>query len=167
LGIDQLPGGVEGVIDRSKPCAVGIRNRSFGRAATLFADARYGFHPETGELCAQLLDIKGVGTHRDAAVSENPRNSGLLSLADALREFALQRLIQRLSLCQPDEQQPSAWNTVKFYAILDTGLKYADGFVNPATGLKNERCVLAVRQAQSRAFVNYNGYAFFMARKCF
>jgi hypothetical protein len=46
---------------------------------------------------------------------------------------------------------------VQTYAIIDTGLRYADAQVNPATGLTGERCVLSVRQRHSRAFVNYNG----------
>lgn len=43
LGIDKLPGGVQDVLDFNQTCS-GIRNRSYGRAATLFANqGRYGF----------------------------------------------------------------------------------------------------------------------------
>jgi hypothetical protein len=105
-----------------------------------------------------MLDVKGLGTHVSAAVSDNPRNTGLLSCADALREFAMQRLIARVCERQPVSQYPTPWRTVEFYAIIDTGLQYTG--LNPATGLKGERCVLTVRQRQSRAFVNYNGYNF-------
>eukprot|EP01004_Peranema_trichophorum_P003302 NODE_2299_length_1622_cov_42.072048_g1971_i0.p1 GENE.NODE_2299_length_1622_cov_42.072048_g1971_i0~~NODE_2299_length_1622_cov_42.072048_g1971_i0.p1 ORF type:complete len:253 (+),score=50.95 NODE_2299_length_1622_cov_42.072048_g1971_i0:818-1576(+) len=49
-------------------------------------------------------------------------------------------------------------STVQFYAIIDTGLQYTSK--NPATGGEQEKCVLAVRQRQSRAFVSYQGYNF-------
>jgi hypothetical protein len=116
------------------------------------------FDPESGELVATLLDVKGCGTHADALVADNARNTGLLSCADALREFAMQRLLARVCERQPAWRHPSPWRCVEFYAIIDTGLKYAG--VNPATGLAGERCVLTVRQRQSRAFVHYHGYNF-------
>lgn len=48
--------------------------------------------------------------------------------------------------------------TVPFYALLDTGLQYSG--MNPATGWQGERCVLAVRQRQSRLFDAYDGMNF-------
>ena len=44
---------------------------------------------------------------------------GLLNLADALKELAVQRLLQRLA-----ELRGESWTTVRYYALLDTGLHY-------------------------------------------
>ena len=103
------------------------------------------------------MEVKGLGTHKRAAFGENPRNTGLLNLADALREFAVQRLIQRLLEIKGKSSEMSC---VKFYAILDTGLAYGPEQINPSTGWTGEMCVLAIRQRQSRAFVHYEGYNF-------
>eukprot|EP00930_Biecheleria_cincta_P029584 TRINITY_DN20556_c0_g3_i1.p1 TRINITY_DN20556_c0_g3~~TRINITY_DN20556_c0_g3_i1.p1 ORF type:complete len:619 (+),score=134.64 TRINITY_DN20556_c0_g3_i1:38-1894(+) len=160
LGIDKIPGGLEGVLDLEQRRS-GIRQRSGGRAATfLVNDGEYAF---TGDgsggsrsfLVAGMLDVKGVGTHIASDHSSNVRNTGLLNYADALREFGLQRLVQRVA-----DIEGEPWTTVKFYAILDTGLAYSDGQLNPATGWSGEKCVLCVRQRQSRAFVAYEGYNF-------
>lgn len=158
LGLDIAEGGVEAFVDTERPVCSGIRIRSGGRAATLFLnDGRYGFDSSDGSLRATLMDVKGLGTHEHSAFAENPKNTGLLNLADALREYALQRLMQRL--CEL-EKESGEWSTVRFYGIIDTGLQYADGQVNPSTGFLNEKCVLLLRQRQSRAFVHYDGYNF-------
>ena len=75
-----------------------------------------------------------VGTHKCSNHGANPRNTGLLNLADGLREFAIQRLVQRLA-----DLEGQQWGTVRFYGLLDTGLQYKG--VNPATGWTNERCL--------------------------
>ena len=51
-----------------------------------------------------------------------------------------------------------AWGTVQCYGLIDTGLQYKE--VNPATGWVGERCVLTVRQRQSRLFDDYDGFNF-------
>ena len=99
-----------------------------------------------------MLDTKGIGTHIKCDIDE-PRRTGLLNYADALREVGLQRLVQRLA-----ENEGQEWETTKFYAIIDSGLEYVGQ--NPATGWENEKCVLVVRQRQTRAFLSYEGYNF-------
>ena len=123
-----------------------VRARAGGRAATFFAEDKYGFDEESGCIEADLIDVKGCGTHRDVAYNA-PSHSGLLGLTDALRGLAVQRLLQRI--CEL-EGESKHWSTVQFYAILDTGLKYREGVVDPATGVPGDMCVLALRQAQSR-----------------
>mmetsp|Transcript_83025 Transcript_83025/g.138757 ORF Transcript_83025/g.138757 Transcript_83025/m.138757 type:complete len:440 (+) Transcript_83025:3-1322(+) len=147
LGITE----VANVVDFTDRKA-GIRIRSGGRAATFFVDGEYGFDAE-GFPTGRMMDVKGVGTHKCSNHGANPRNTGLLNLADGLREFAIQRLVQRLA-----DLEGQQWGTVRFYGLLDTGLQYKG--VNPATGWTNERCVLALRQPSSRAFLSYNGYNF-------
>jgi hypothetical protein len=39
---------------------------------------------------------------------------------------------------------------VKYLAVIDTGFKFKEGVVNPATGYEGDRCVLAIRQRNSR-----------------
>lgn len=56
------------------------------------------------------------------------------------------------------ELEGQKWETTKFYAILDTGMTYSG--INPATGWVNEKCVLTVRQRNTRAFLDYEGYNF-------
>ncbi|CAK0860322.1 unnamed protein product [Prorocentrum cordatum] len=99
-----------------------------------------------------MLDVKGVGTHSDALLS-SPKTTGLLNLADALTEVCYQRLVQRIA-----ELEGANWSTVRYYAILDTGLQYRS--TNPATGWDGERCVLLVRQPQSRFLDDYDGFNF-------
>jgi hypothetical protein len=88
---------------------------------------------------AGMLDVKGIGVHIKSAFTKSTKNTGLLNYADALREFGLQRLVQRLA-----DLEEQTWQTTKFYAILDTGMTYSG--INPATGWKDEKCVLCVRQ---------------------
>lgn len=155
LGIDKV--GIESVLDVSKRRS-GIRQRSGGRAATFFVDGAYWFSEAAQGvtmLDSVMVDVKGVGTHVSADHTSSQRNTGLLNFSDALRELGMQRLIQRVADLEGD-----TWATVKTYGLLDTGLSYVDGHLNPATGWTNERCVLCLRQRHSRAFVNYEGYNF-------
>ena len=157
LGLDRDPDSLSHMLDFSSVRS-GIRIRSGGRAAAFPIQNEFTVD-KYGNIHAHWIDVKGVGTHADAAHQENVRNTGLLNLADALREFAMQRLIQHL--CEREgEEGAGGWETVKFYGLVDTGLQYAEGHTNPATGWERERCVLAIRQRQSRAFINYFGYNF-------
>jgi len=123
-----------------------LRQRSGGRAATFLANDTYSFTPEHGDLCAEMLDVKGIGTHKGAAFTKTS-HTGLLGISDALRSLAMQRLVQRICEIEGEEEH---WSTVKFYAIIDTGLSFLDDVADPATNVKGQMCVLAVRQAQSR-----------------
>eukprot|EP00469_Lotharella_globosa_P009034 CAMPEP_0167773448 /NCGR_PEP_ID=MMETSP0111_2-20121227/1424_1 /TAXON_ID=91324 /ORGANISM="Lotharella globosa, Strain CCCM811" /LENGTH=868 /DNA_ID=CAMNT_0007663083 /DNA_START=8 /DNA_END=2615 /DNA_ORIENTATION=+ len=143
---------VDDYIDKSDLCSA-IRMRSGGRAATFFTNGgRYRF--VNGRLVAGMLDVKGIGTHELADVS-HPKVTGLLNYADALRGLMIQKLIQGLIDLEGLDHEVS---TVKFYGIIDTGLAYQGE--NPATGWKNEKCVLAVRQRQSRMLDGYEGFNF-------
>jgi len=101
-----------------------------------------------------MLDVKGIGTHVMADISSE-KVTGLLGLADALRELAFQRLVQRLLDL---EGFSDVMGTVPYYAIIDTGLVYSG--INPATGWTGESCVLLVRRRQSRLFDSYQGMNF-------
>lgn len=149
LGLDALEGGAAQVLDSDGPRKAGLRMRSGGRAATFFVGDTYSF--SGGALRADMLDVKGIGTHTHAEVGE--RTTGLLNLTDALLELAFQRLIQRL--VDLDEEP---WCTVRYYALIDTGLQYR--LTNPATGWESERCVLLVRQPQSRLLDDYDAFNF-------
>lgn len=149
LGLHR-PGELERLVDAGAPRKAALRLRSGGRAATFFVDGRYSISAEG--LQAQMLDVKGVGTHIDALVS-SPKTTGLLNLTDALTEVCYQRLVQRIA-----ELEGATWSTVRYYAILDTGLQYRS--TNPATGWEDERCVLLVRQPQSRLLDDYDGFNF-------
>jgi len=153
LGIDKLAGGVDQVVDTSGACKAGVRIRSGGRAATFLVRDEYHF--EASNLQSSMLEVKGIGTHIQADHTRSPKNTGLLNFADALRELCYQKLIQRIIELEGLTEQMSC---VKFYGLIDTGFKYNG--INPSTGWENERCVLAVRQRQSRAFMAYEGYNF-------
>ncbi|CAM9874815.1 unnamed protein product, partial [Heterosigma akashiwo] len=129
-----------------------IRQRSGGRAATFLVNSEYSFS-DGGFLNARMLDVKGVGVHKNADYFSSPKVTGLLNYADALRELAFHRLIAHLAA-----KDDGAWSTVQAYAILDTGLTYQG--LNPATGWRGEKCVLLVRQRQSRFFPGYDGFNF-------
>lgn len=153
LGVAQA-GGLDELLELKDPDSrrCGIRQRSGGRAATFFVDNQYTFD-EAGYVQADMLDVKGIGTHASAAGHVTPALSGLLNFADALKEMCIQQLIQRLSV-----KEKQRWKTIQTYALIDTGLKYTG--INPATGWQGERCVLTVRQQNSRAFLDYGGYNF-------
>ena len=155
LGLDKHPDGVDSVIDRKKIVS-GIRQRSGGRAANLFIGGEYSFD-SNGFLKADILNVKGLGTHSRANFKDSDKLTGMLSLGDALRELALERLIGRILEL---EEMSNFLNVVKTYAIIDTGLRYAEGEKDPASGAENQICVLTVRQRHSRALVSYNSYNF-------
>jgi hypothetical protein len=157
LGIDKLPHGVDDVLERA-PSAGAMRLRSGGRAAT------FAVGPDRDCLRGPWIDVKGVGTHTDADIS-SPHVTGLLCLADALRELGMQRLLQRVldsecgdSHLAGDHSATARPSTVALYGIIDTGLTYAG--INPATGWRNERCVLLLRQRQSRVVAEYECMSF-------
>jgi hypothetical protein len=145
-------GGITAAIDTAGKKKCGIRQRSGGRAATFLVDEMYSFDAD-GYLKADFLDVKGLGTHINAAAKIKPELSGLLGFADALKEMAIQQLVQRLG-----ELESQTWKTIQTYALIDTGLKYVGR--NPATGWVGERCVLTVRQPNSRVLASYGGYNF-------
>ena len=124
---------------------MGIRMRAGGRAATFMADDMYGFD-EVGAIQADMIDVKGCGTHVDRA-SKKVSHTGLLGKTDALRGLAVQKLVQRIAEL---EGEADVWNTVQFYGVVDTGLRYRRDVADPATGIEGEQCVLSLRQAQSR-----------------
>ena len=148
LGVENIDDYVD--CSTQKP---GFRIRSGGRAATFLV--RDAYHFEDGSLRASMIEAKGIGTHEEANFGASTKNTGMLSLADALRELCYQKLVQRIIEL---EELDDEFCCVQFYGLLDTGLKYVGE--NPATGWKGERCVLAVRQRQSRAFCSYGGYNF-------
>eukprot|EP00746_Dinoflagellata_sp_MGD_P040697 gnl/MRDRNA2_/MRDRNA2_19831_c0_seq1.p1 gnl/MRDRNA2_/MRDRNA2_19831_c0~~gnl/MRDRNA2_/MRDRNA2_19831_c0_seq1.p1 ORF type:complete len:456 (-),score=67.82 gnl/MRDRNA2_/MRDRNA2_19831_c0_seq1:511-1827(-) len=149
LGISGV-GGLEAMLDIQGPRKAGLRIKSGGRAATFLVNDEYSF--ANNHLKACMIEAKGIGTHIDGSI-ENPKTTGLLNLADALREVAFQRLLQRLAEIEGEE-----WSTVKYYGIIDTGIQYH--LTNPSTGWENERCVLLIRQPQSRLLDDYDGFNF-------
>lgn len=149
LGIGE---NLDSFVDEASARA-GIRIRSGGRAATFFVGDRYVIR-EDGGLCADMIEVKGLGTHVAADIS-SPRVTGLLGLADALRELCFQRLLQRLVELEGLED---SLGTVPCYALIDTGLRYQG--TNPATGWDGESCALLLRQPQSRLFDAYDGMNF-------
>jgi hypothetical protein len=113
-----------------------------GRAATLFVNDEYSFD-ENGKIQAKMFDVKGVGTsaiHQDLQL----KACGFLSAIDAFKELAFQRLIQRISDIT-SQKSDIKWGTVRYLAVIDTGFKFKEGVVNPATGYEGDRCVLAIR----------------------
>jgi deferrochelatase/peroxidase EfeB len=69
---------------------------------------------------------------------------GFLSAIDSFKELAFQRLLQRIADIS-NQTTEIKWGTVKYLAVIDTGFKFKDGVVNPATGYEGDRCVLAIR----------------------
>ena len=94
LGIAEA-GGVSAVVDAGQ-LKTGLRMRAGGRAATLFAGDAYGFaEAGGGSMVADRIDVKGLGTHVSFA-SKKVSHTGLLGQTDALRELAVQQLVQRI-----------------------------------------------------------------------
>ena len=159
---------------------MGMRMRSGGRAAQFFINDQYTIDT-TGSngllLEGQQIDVKGVGTHIQSDETRKER-SGLLGLGDALLELFWQRLLQRLVDNERHEQRKkrvaanterkeeeeeveeevASCSTVQCYALIDTGIQYKNQ--NPSTGTLGERCVLSVRQRQSRCLQSYNHPSF-------
>jgi len=157
LGIGSEGNAIQDLLDDSQ-CKMGLRMRAGGRAATLFAGDHYSFSDE-GFLVANLVDVKGCGTHANVACKK-VSHTGFLGKTDALRDLAVQRLIQRI--CELEGEQ-DAWGTVRFYGIIDSGLKYRSDIADPATGVMGDSCVLALRQAQSRLAADFPGVGDFAA----
>lgn len=76
------------VIDEDSARA-GLRIRSGGRAATFLVGDRYAIDKD-GTFCAEMIEVKGLGTHAHADIS-SPKVTGLLGCSDALREICFQR----------------------------------------------------------------------------
>lgn len=121
-----------------------FRLRGGGRAAVFPLNNQYSICPD-GRVKMDLLDVKGVGT-TILQPSVSTKACGFLNFVDALKEMAYQKLIQRLS----EKENEKIWKAVSYYAIIDTGIRFKQDVPNPATGYKGDRCVLVVRQAQSR-----------------
>jgi hypothetical protein len=165
LGIETRDD-LDALVDTTGRSVSGFRYRSGGRAVTLPVsepESSWDGTYSAGDLEFSRLyaDAKGVGTHEDADFS-NAKVTGLLGFADALREVAFQRLVQRLVEIDDgdgagDDGGPPL-STVQFYAIIDTGLRYEK--TNPATGWTGERCVIAVRQQSSRFLPEYDAMSF-------
>jgi len=144
------PGGdlfdlIEPIDDKisSQNSKIGLRMKGGGRAASFLVNDEYHWDDQ-GLFQADMLEVKGIGT---CILQEEfeLKACGLLSLVDALKEFAYEKLLQRISKIN---NQP--WGTVQYYAIIDTGLRFKANCKNPATGYPGDRCVLVVRQRQSR-----------------
>ncbi|KAJ4460968.1 hypothetical protein PAPYR_2821 [Paratrimastix pyriformis] len=121
----------------------GLRMKGGGRTTTFLVDDRAG-----------MLDVKTRGFQ--------PSANGLLPLTDALKELAYQRLFQRLAdLAGGRKPGGCGWETVRTLAIIETGLCFRSDIENPATGFRGDRCVLAVRQAQSRLVTSPDEVVFY------
>jgi hypothetical protein len=140
---------IESVVDlKSESRKAAIRMKGGGRVAIFFANDQYSFDAQ-GNTIADMLDVKGVGTsimQTDADL----KACGFLSAVDAFRELAFQRLLERISEFEITENGSRAWGTVKYLAVIDTGIRFKQGVINPATGYSGDRCVLVVRQRNSR-----------------
>ena len=148
----------------------GLRQRGGGRAATFLIDNKYKI-TSNGQFVADMLDVKGVGTHilcNDLAQDKN----GFLSAVDAMIEFLYQKLIQRIfdienEKCNSDgnqddkDTQKHNWGTVQMYGVIDTGLRFKDEIENPATGYKGDRIALIIRQRHSRLNASEDEPCFF------
>ena len=123
---------------------IGLRMRGGGRAATFLVDKQEYSWDKDGTFQSEMLEVKGLGTtilQKEIEV----KACGLLSFVDAIKEFAYQKLIQKIS-----EIENQNWATVGYYAILDTPFRCKSDVANPGTGYKGDRFVLVVRQRQSR-----------------
>ena len=131
----------------------GVRQKGGGRTTSFFIDNKYSFGD--GGILIEMIDVKGVGTTNMQKEFDSKAN-GFLPLTDALKELGYQRLIERV--CNIGDIE---WGTVKMLGIIDTGIKYRDGIMNPATGFMNDRCVLVLREAQSRLIPNIDSPVFY------
>eukprot|EP01126_Amoeba_proteus_P002254 TRINITY_DN10707_c0_g2_i1.p1 TRINITY_DN10707_c0_g2~~TRINITY_DN10707_c0_g2_i1.p1 ORF type:complete len:460 (+),score=109.55 TRINITY_DN10707_c0_g2_i1:128-1381(+) len=134
---------------------VALRMKGGGRAATFFVDSKYWFDPESGFMSANMIEVKGCGTSI-LHTSVTTKACGLLSLVDALKEFAYEKLLRRISVLEK-----SSWSTVGYYAVVDTGLRFKDDKPNPATGYLGDRCSLCMRQRQSRMISTFDEVVYY------
>lgn len=132
----------------------GIRQKGGGRAATFLVDSKYWFS-KAGEPQCDMIDVKGVGT-TSMQKSFEPSACGFLPLVDALKEFSYQHLIQHLA-----EREKTWWSTVQYYAIIDCGFGFKKDVANPATGFCGDRCVLLLRQRQSRCISAFDEIVYY------
>lgn len=133
---------------------MGIRLRGGGRVAVFFENDE--FWVKDTFIQANMFDVKGVGTsirQRDVDLKAN----GFLSIVDAFKEFAYQRLFQRIA----EKDQIEQWGTVQCYAIIDTGIRFKSDCANPATGYFGDRCVLSIRQRHSRLQANHDDVVYY------
>lgn len=146
---------LEELLDMSQcTSAVGSRLKGGGRAVTMFIGDQYKI-AEDGFLEIDAIDVKGLGTHRDARNTPKQAN-GFLNLEDALKEYCWEKLITQLT-----SESPSV-GTVQTYAIIDTGFSYKAGTLDPATGYTHgTRCVLLLRQRTSRNSAAYDDPCFY------
>lgn len=133
---------------------IGVRMKGGGRAASFLVDDKYSWN-DNGLFHADMLEVKGIGTSILQPEIEQ-KACGFLSYVDALKEFAYEKLIQRISVLENQ-----SWNTVQYYAIIDTGIKYKNNCKNPATGYEGDRCVLVVRQRQSRIISTFDEIVYY------
>ena len=134
-------GGLDSYFDYTKKKA-GIRLKGGGRAATFLVDNK--FKIEKGCFQAQMIDVKGVGTTKLQKYFD-PKACGFLSQVDAMKEFAYEKLINKVL-----QNSKSEFSTVGTYAIIDTAIRFGENVADPATGYKGDRCVLLLRQRTSR-----------------
>jgi hypothetical protein len=93
-----------------------------GESLSAFRPPRYGraaIRPVGGVAGSPgdgLLDVKGIGVASGAVPHHRDHGSGLLPLAEALEEFAFQRLIEKI-FCHAGTQ----FHALPVYAILDLG----------------------------------------------
>eukprot|EP01083_Nonionella_stella_P154885 499605_1 len=139
--------------DKMKP---GLRQRGGGRAVSFLVDNKYKI-TQNGLFTADMLDVKGVGTHVLCNDLDQKKN-GFLSAHDAMIEFLFQKLIQRIF---DIEHNNHSWGTVQMYAIIDTGLRFKKDIPNPATGYKGDKIALVVRQRHSRLSASDDEACFF------
>jgi len=131
----------------------GIRTKGGGRAANFMIDDSLAM--KNGKITTKFVNVKGVGTQKIAEKKEKKEN-GFLSLFDAIKEFCVQKLIQRIA-----EKEKTEWDTVQTYAIIDIGLKYKENIVNPATSFLGDLLGLTIRQGTSRYVSSPNESAFY------
>ena len=144
---------ITGKFDESQS-KIGVRMKGGGRACTFIINNEYCWN-EKGNFTADMVEVKGIGTTILQPEIEK-KACGFLSYVDALKEFAYQKLIHHIS-----ELENQEWNTVQYYAIIDTGIKYKENEANPATGYKGDRCVLCLRQRQSRIISCYDEIVYY------
>ncbi|KAH3762725.1 hypothetical protein Pelo_5429 [Pelomyxa schiedti] len=153
--LDLGPDGIQAWVDTTQR-KFALRQKGGGRAATFLVDSKYYFDSLTGEPHTHgMIDVKGVGT-TNLQPSFELKANGFLPLTDALKEYAYQKMIQHLC-----DKERSTCKTVEYYAIIDCGFGFSRNTPNPATGFCGDRCVLLLRQRQSRCVSSYDEVVFY------
>ena len=149
---------IDDFFDLKQP-RVSLRQRGFGRATTFIIGDTFSI--ENGIFKADMICTKGCGTQK-YATDFTKKENGLLSMVDAFKEYAFQKLIQRISeITQKDVIKEKRWGTIQSYAIIDIGLRTKPGLVNPGTGYSEERYGLTIRQANCRYVCGPDDPAFY------